>query len=148
MDKTMINNLENPINDIARFFKNIDYDRLLSNAGMGLEYIKKQAAKGSKETTRMMLELYYVMLSDKTSKFNKLVIGAALAYQLLPNDLLPKEDYGLLGYLDNATALYLAYKRIKKSITPEIKQKVDETLESWAKSMDEFTIMKPEEARV
>lgn len=148
MDKTMINNLENPINDIARFFKNIDYDRLLSNAGMGLEYIKKQAAKGSKETTRMMLELYYVMLSDKTSKFNKLVIGAALAYQLLPNDLLPKEDYGLLGYLDNATALYLAYKRIKKSVTPEIKQKVDETLESWAKSMDEFTIMKPEEARV
>ena len=96
----------------------------------------------------MMLELYYVMLSDKTSKFNKLVIGAALAYQLLPNDLLPKEDYGLLGYLDNATALYLAYKRIKKSVTPEIKQKVDETLESWAKSMDEFTIMKPEEARV
>lgn len=148
MDKTMINNLENPINDIARFFKNIDYDCLLSNAGMGLEYIKKQAAKGSKETTRMMLELYYVMLSDKTSKFNKLVIGAALAYQLLPNDLLPKEDYGLLGYLDNATALYLAYKRIKKSVTPEIKQKVDETLESWAKSMDEFTIMKPEEARV
>ena len=148
MDKTMINNLENPINDIARFFKNIDYDRLLSNAGMGLEYIKKQAAKGSKETTRLMLELYYVMLSDKTSKFNKLVIGAALAYQLLPNDLLPKEDYGLLGYLDNATALYLAYKRIKKSVTPEIKQKVDETLESWAKSMDEFTIMKPEEARV
>lgn len=148
MDKTMKNNLENPINDIARFFKNIDYDRLLSNAGMGLEYIKKQAAKGSKETTRMMLELYYVMLSDKTSKFNKLVIGAALAYQLLPNDLLPKEDYGLLGYLDNATALYLAYKRIKKSVTPEIKQKVDETLESWAKSMDEFTIMKPEEARV
>lgn len=148
MDKTMINNLENPINDIARFFKNIDYDRLLSNAGMGLEYIKKQAAKGSKETTRMMLELYYVMLSDKTSKFNKLVIGAALAYQLLPNDLLPKEDYGLWGYLDNATALYLAYKRIKKSVTPEIKQKVDETLESWAKSMDEFTIMKPEEARV
>ena len=128
MDKTMINNLENPINDIARFFKNIDYDRLLSNAGMGLEYIKKQAAKGSKETTRMMLELYYVMLSDKTSKFNKLVIGAALAYQLLPNDLLPKEDYGLLGYLDNATALYLAYKRIKKSITPEIKQKVDEKI--------------------
>ena len=148
MDKTMKNNLENPINDIARFFKNIDYDRLLSNAGMGLEYIKKQAAKGSKETTRMMLELYYVMLSDKTSKFNKLVIGAALAYQLLPNDLLPKEDYGLLGYLDNATALYLAYKRIKKSVTPEIKQKLDETLESWAKSMDEFTIMKPEEARV
>lgn len=145
--KTTLQN-DNPISDIARFFKNIDYDRLLSNAGLGLEYIKRQAAKGSKETTRMMLELYYVMLSEKTSKFNKLVIGAALAYQLLPNDLLPKEDYGLLGYLDNATALFLAYKRMKKSVTLEIRQKVDETLESWEKSMDEFTIMKPEEERV
>ena len=147
VNKTIMQN-ENPILDIARFFKNIDYDRLLSHAGLFLEYIKKQAAKGSKETTRMMLELYYVMQSDKTSKFNKLVIGAALAYQLLPNDLLPRENYGLLGYLDNATALFLAYKRIKKSVTPEIRQKVDETLDSWAKSIDDFTIMKPEDERV
>lgn len=138
----------NPIEDLARFFKNIDYDRLINNAGMGLEYIKKQAAKGSKETTRMMLELYFVMMSDKTSKFNKLVIGSALAYQLLPNDFLPKEDYGVLGYLDNATALYLAYKRVKKNVTPEIMQKVDETLANWSKSVDEFTIMKPEDKRV
>ena len=148
MENSNKRNTGSPVSDIAKFFKNIDYDRLLSNAGMGLEYIKKQAAKGSKETTRMMLELYYVMQSDQTSKFNKLVIGAALAYQLLPNDLLPKEEYGVLGYLDNATALYLAYKRIKKSVTPEIKQKVDETLEGWTKSIDDFSIMKPEEERI
>lgn len=138
----------NPIEDIARFFKNIDYERLINNAGLILEFIKKQASKGGLETTRMMLELYYVMMSEKTSKFNKLIIGSALAYQLLPNDFLPKEDYGILGYLDNATALYLAYKRIKKSVTPEIKQKVDDTLANWAKSAGEFTIMKPEEERV
>lgn len=138
----------NPIEDIARFFKNIDYDRLISNAGLGLENIKRQAAKGSKETTRMMLELYFVMMSDTTSKFNKMIIGSALAYQLLPNDFLPKEDYGILGYLDNATALYLAYKRIKKAVTPEIKQKVEDTLANWAKSAEDFTIMKPEEERV
>lgn len=144
----MGNKQSNPIEDIARFFKNIDYDKIINNAGLGLEYIKKQATKGSKETTRMMLELYFVMMSEKTSKFNKLIIGSALAYQLLPNDFLPKEDYGVLGYLDNATALYLAYKRIKKAVTPEIKKKVDDTLASWAKSAEEFTIMKPEEDRV
>lgn len=54
----------------------------------------------------------------------------------------------MLGYLDNATALYLAYKRIKKSVTPEIKQKVDNTLTEWEKSASEFTILKPEEERV
>ena len=36
----------------------------------------------------------------------------------------------------------------KESVTPEIKQKVDDTLENWAKSVDEFTIMKPENERV
>lgn len=139
---------KNPILDIARFFKNIDYDKIIYNAESCLEYIKKQATKGSVETTRMMLELYFVMKNDKTSKFNKLIIGAALAYQLLPNDFLSKEDYGALGYLDNAAALYLAYKRMKKSVTPEIKQKVDETLAEWAKSASEFTILKPEDERV
>lgn len=138
----------NPIEEFARFFRNIDYDKLINNAGQGLGYIKKQAAKGSIETTRMMLELYFVMMNDNTSKLNKLIIGAALAYQFLPNDFFPKEDYGALGYLDNATALYLAYKRIKKSVTPEIKQKVDDTLAEWAKSVSEFTIMKPEDERI
>ena len=139
---------KNPIENIARFFKNIDYDKLINNAGQGLGYIRKQAAKGSLETTRMMLELYFVMMNDSTPKLHKLIIGAALAYQLLPNDFLSKEDYGALGYLDNAAALYLAYKRMKKSVTPEIKQKVDETLAEWAKSASEFTIMKPEDERV
>lgn len=139
---------KNFIEDFVSFFKNIDYDKLINNVGLGLEYIKKQAAKGSKETTRMMLELYFVMMSDKTSRFNKIIIGSALAYQLLPNDFMSKEDYGVLGILDNAALLLLAYKRVKKSVTPEIKQKVDETLAEWAKSASEFTIMKPEEERV
>ena len=139
---------ENPIKDVARFFKNIDYDKIINNAELGLGYIKIQAAKGSVETAKMLLELYYVMLDEKTSKLNKFIIGSALAYQFLPNDFLPKEDYGALGYLDNATALYLAYKRMKKSVTPEIKQKVDGTLAEWAKTASEFTILKPVNERV
>ena len=139
---------ENPISEVVRLFKNIDYDRIIKNANMFLEHIKKNAVKGSKETTRIMLELYYVMLSDDTSKFNKFLIGAALAYQLLPNDFFPREDYGVVGYLDNAAVIYFAYRRVKKSVTPEISKIVDETLESWAKSANEFTIMKPEDQRV
>ncbi|MBP3688469.1 MAG: DUF1232 domain-containing protein [Bacteroidaceae bacterium] len=139
---------ENPITELSKFFKNIDYDRLINNAGLTLDFIKRQAMTGSKETARIMLELYYVMVNENTSKFNKLIIGSALAYQLLPNDILSKEDYGVLGYLDNATALYMAYKRIKKNVTPEIRKKVDETLDNWKKSAKEFTIMKPEGERV
>lgn len=138
---------DNPMVEIAKFFKNIDYDKILDIANHGLEFIKKQATKVGGETTRTMMELYYVMMSEQTSKMDKLIIGAALAYQLLPNDVLPVDTYGILGYLDNTTVLYFAYKRVKKSVTPEIKQKVDETLANWSKSAQEFTIMKPEEER-
>lgn len=96
----------------------------------------------------MMLELYYVMLSDKTSKFNKLIIAGAFAYQFLPNDFLPKGDYGILGYFDNLSILYIAYKRVKKSVTPEIEQKVENTINSWITSANNFTILKPEGERV
>lgn len=139
---------DNPITELAKFFKNIDYDKIINNSETLLDFIKQQSLKGSKNTARMMLELYYVLVSADTSKYNKLMIGTALAYQLLPNDLLPKEKYGVVGYLDNATALYLAYRKVKKSLTPEIKEKVDQTIESWSKAANEFTILKPEEERV
>lgn len=138
----------NPIKELIRLFKNIDYQRITNQAGIIFNHIRKQAANGTKETTKMMLELYYVMLSDNTSKFNKLIIGAALAYQFLPNDFLSKEDYGILGYLDNATILYVAYKRTKKCVTLEISKKVEETMSSWINTAENFTILKPENERV
>lgn len=138
----------NPIKEIIRLFKNIDYQRISNNASIILAQIKRQAMVGTKETTKMMLELYYVMLSEKTSKFNKIVIGAAFAYQFLPNDFLPKEEYGILGYLDNATILYFAYKRVKKCVSPEISEKVEETMNTWLSSVENFTILKPENERI
>ena len=137
-----------PIKEIIRLFKNIDYQRISNNASIILAQIKRQAMVGTKETSKMMLELYYVMLSEKTSKFNKIVIGAAFAYQFLPNDFLSKEEYGILGYLDNATILYFAYKRVKKSVSPEISKKVEETMNSWLSSVENFTILKPESERI
>jgi len=137
----------NPMTEVVKFFKNIDYDKIIEIANHGLEFIKKKAAAGGKETTRMMLELYFVMMSEQTSKVNKFIIGGALAYQLLPNDLLPVDTFGILGYLDNTAVLYWAYKRMKKSVTPEIHQKVDDTLANWAQSAQDFTIMKPEDQR-
>lgn len=138
----------NPIKELIRLFNNIDYQRIANQASIIFNHIRKQAANGTKETTKMMLELYYVMLSDKTSKFNKLIIGAAFAYQFLPNDFLSKEDYGILGYLDNATILYVAYKRTKKCVTPEISKKAEETMSSWINTAENFTILKPENERV
>ena len=79
----------------------------------------------------MMLQLYYVMVDKNTTSTDKILIGAALAYQVLPKDLLPKSKFGLLGYFDNAAALYYAYKKVKEAITPEIEAKVEATLDKW-----------------
>ena len=78
--------------------------------------------------TKMMLELYYVLKSPNTSTGNKAIIVAALGYQLLPKDLLPRNKFGLLGLLDNGVTLAFAYNRVKKAITPEIERQVGETL--------------------
>lgn len=96
-----------------------------------LATIKSSAAKLGRATTKMMLELYYVLKSPATSTANKAIIVAALGYQLLPKDLLPRKKFGLFGFLDNGITLAVAYNRVKSSITPEIEQQVTNTLNNW-----------------
>lgn len=94
-------------------------------------YIKMYAAKGGREVTKTILELFYVMKSPNTGMIDKTLIGAALAYQLLPEDLLPRDKFGLLGFLDNGVTLAFAYNRVKKLVTPQIENQVGVMLDQW-----------------
>lgn len=113
-----------------------DFKDIINSAEKIWDGIKLYAVKGGRETTKIMLELYYVMVAKETSTVDKILIGAALAYQTVPKDLLPKSKFGLLGFFDNAAALMFAYNRVKKAVTPEITQKVDETLQKWFGNVD------------
>lgn len=93
--------------------------------------IRNSAGKVGRETTRIMLELFYVLKSPETSMINKTLIVTALGYQLLPKDVLPREKYGLLGFLDNVVTIGFAYSKVKSSVTPEIEQQVDNILIQW-----------------
>lgn len=93
--------------------------------------IRENAPKVGIEATRIMLELFYVLKSPKTGIINKSLIVAALGYQLLPEDVLPREKFGILGFLDNGITLAFAYNRVKSSVTPEIEQQVNNVLSSW-----------------
>ena len=46
-------------------------------------------------------------------------------------DLIPRAVYKFLGVLDDGVAILYVYKKIKNKITPEIKTKVEETLNDW-----------------
>lgn len=93
--------------------------------------IQQNAAKVGVEATRVMLELFYVLKSPDTSMLNKSLIVAALGYQLLPEDAIPRDRFGLLGFLDNGVTLTFAYNRVKSSVTPEIEQQVNNILGNW-----------------
>ena len=93
--------------------------------------IQQNASKVGLEATRVMLELFYVLKSPTTSIFDKTLIVAALGYQLLPEDALPRDEYGLFGFLDNGVTLAFAYNRVKSSVTPEIEQQVNNVLINW-----------------
>lgn len=99
-----------------------------------LNAIKSNALKFGQSTTKMILEMYYVLKSPQTSTGDKAIIVAALGYQLLPKDLLSRKRLGLLGWLDNGVTLAVAYKKVKSSITPEIEQQVEETINKWFSS--------------
>lgn len=94
-------------------------------------YIKKYAKVAGREATRIVLELYYVLRSPDTPVLDKTIIISALAYQLLPNDLMSRKKAGFLGLLDNGAALAVAYSRTKKRVTPEIEIQVNAVLNQW-----------------
>lgn len=93
--------------------------------------IQQNAGNVGYEATKTMLELFYVLKSPETGFLDKSLIVAALGYQLLPEDILPQDKFGLLGFLDNGVTLAFAYNRVKSLVTPEIEQQVNNILINW-----------------
>lgn len=93
--------------------------------------IKQNASRVGKGTTRIFLELYYVLKSPETPFWEMTLIISALSYQFLPKQILSKEKHGILGYTDNVVTLMLAYNRVKRMVTPQIAMQVDMTLNQW-----------------
>ena len=89
------------------------------------------ALKAGRAATRPLLQFYYVMDDDNTSTLDRVLIYAAIAYTVLPSDLLPRATHKLLGILDDGVALMYAYRKIKDKITPEINNQVEDTLNNW-----------------
>lgn len=107
-----------------KMMSGLDFDGLLGK-------IKSASGTVGLETTRLALQLFYVLKAPTTKVMDKVIIGAALAYQFMP-DLMPRDKFGpLLSMVDNAITLAVAYNRVKHNVTPEINAQVDEKLEQW-----------------
>lgn len=96
-----------------------------------MERLRPWALKAGRIASRPLLQFYYVMDDDKTSTLDRVLIYAAIAYTILPMDLIPRAIYKFLGILDDGVALLYVYRKIKERITPEIDAKVETTLDEW-----------------
>ncbi|MGM9775482.1 MAG: DUF1232 domain-containing protein [Candidatus Coprenecus sp.] len=116
------------IKSLLERVKNVDW-RGKINALM--DKLRPWALKAGRTATRPLLQFYYVMDDENTSTLDRVLIYAAIIYTILPMDLLPSVIYKFLGILDDGVAMLYVYKKIKDKITPEIKAKVEDTLNEW-----------------
>ena len=98
---------------------------------MHLSSTRETATKVGRTAARPVLLTYYVLKDENTPRADKVVFAAALAYLVLPIDLISAKRFPVFGWLDELASVSIAYKRVAKHITPEIEQKADAQLDKW-----------------
>ena len=116
------------ISGLLEKVKNIDWR---GNINVLMDKLPPWALKTGRVATRLLLQFYYVMDDDDTSTLDRVLIYAAIVYTIIPMDFLPRSVFKFLGVLDDGIAMLYVYKKIKNKITPEIKRKVEDTLNEW-----------------
>lgn len=89
------------------------------------------AKKAGRVATKPLLQLYYVLTMGETTTLEKALIVGAILYTVMPFSLISFKAHKILGMLDEGLALLYVVKKVQHKITPEINQKVEETLDAW-----------------
>ncbi len=94
------------------------------------EKLKGAAVYAGREVIEKALTLYLTAQRPETPLWAKMVIYSALAYFVLPTDLIP-DFVPLTGYADDLGTLATALGTVVMSITPEIKQAAKQQVNDW-----------------
>ena len=106
----------------------VDWKR---NADEVMAWLKPYAVKVGRVAAKPMLQFYYVMTDEDTSTLDRILVYAAILYTISPVSLVPSAVYKVLGILDEGAAMMFVYKKVKERITPDIDNKVEQTLNEW-----------------
>lgn len=96
-----------------------------------LELIGNWAKKVGRASARPALLLWFVLTSNKTPKSEKIMLASAIAYVVLPIDLISAKRLPIIGWLDEVVSLTVAYQKVCKYITPDMEHRADELLDKW-----------------
>lgn len=72
---------------------------------------------------------------------DKLTIFGALAYVILPIDLLNSKRLPIIGWIDEVVSLAVAVQRMQKYITPEMERMADEQLDKWLPEYTRYEVI-------
>ena len=72
-----------------------------------------------------------MMTDERTSTLDRILVYAAILYTVSPVSLVPSAVFKVLGVLDEGAAMLYVYKKVKECITPDIDDKVEQTLNEW-----------------
>lgn len=125
--------------DVARWIGKIgDYDRQVQYVQEGFwSKAKRYAAKVP--FAKEVLSMYYCSIDPATPVKAKATAIAAIAYWILPIDLIP-DFVPVAGFADDATAVFIAYKALSGQITDEHRDKAEQF---FALSKDFKVITRP-----
>ena len=93
--------------------------------------LQEYAIKVGRISARPLLMLYFIMVSKDTPRSDKLMILSTLSYFVFPIDLISAKRLPVIGWIDEAFSLSVAYQKVSKNITPEIERKTDALLDKW-----------------
>lgn len=120
--------MEKDVKSLLEKLKNVDWQGKASSVS---DKLKPYALKVGRVAARPLLTFYYVLNDEKTTTLDRVLVYAAIIYTISPVSLIPAAVYHLLGVLDEGAAVLFVYKKIKNNVTPEIRQKVEDTLDEW-----------------
>ena len=101
----------------------------INNKKLLLEKLQEYAIKIGRMSSRPALLLYFVMTSKETPKSDKFLILSTLSYLVLPVDIISAKRLPLIGWMDEAVSLTVAYQKVCKYITPSMERKADAILD-------------------
>lgn len=105
------------------------------------ESICKWGRKAGRVATRPVLLMWYVMRSNETPRKDKWAIFGALAYLVLPIDILDAKRIPVIGWLDEVTSLAVMVQKMSKYITSEMQAKADAQLDKWFPEYAEYELV-------
>ena len=93
--------------------------------------LHEYALKIGRISARPVLLLYFVMVSKDTPKSDKMMLLSTLSYLVFPIDLISAKRLPIIGWIDEAFSISVAYQKVSQNITPEIERKTDALLDKW-----------------